>query len=121
MLNRELLCRYRVEIAGGFEDEYKKIILPKPNSSKIDAKIFELIDFISRSYNPTVFCGHKCIEKLKNSAGLYVIKIKIDCNIRIIFSLKKDGTIFLHLFEEKMGKRITEYSSAISTAKKRLQ
>lgn len=122
MLNHELLGSLKkVKTAAGFVEEYNRIVQYKPNRKNIDSKVLALLDFIIRDTDPSVFCRHKCIENLKDANDLFSMKIKTDCNIRILFSLEKDGTILLHSFEEKAGKKVTEYSSAIETAKGRLQ
>ncbi len=121
MLNHELLNDLKVRTVDEFEEEFDRIVQRKPNSSRIFSKVLELLDFISRDRNPDVFTKHKQIEKPKGTQGLYAIKIKVECNIRILFSLERDGTILLHTFEEIAGKRNTGYSPATSIAKERLK
>lgn len=123
MLNHELLSeltRLHVDTVAEFDEEYFGLIRQKPNRYSINKKVFELIHFICMSHNPSIFCRHKNIEKPTGSNGLYAIKIKNGCNIRILFSLEKNGTVLLHSFEEIGGKSATDYTSAIPTAEKRL-
>lgn len=120
MLNHELLGSLNVKTSDEFEEEYKRVVGCKPNSDKINKKVIELLYYIAMTKNHAEIYNHGCIEKLKTN-DLLSMKIKLQCNIRILFSLEKDGTILLHSFEEKAGKKVTEYSSAIETAKGRLQ
>jgi hypothetical protein len=115
-----LLGNLKVIAVDGFEEEYNKIVQSKPNCEKINKKLLLLLSFICMDNNPEVFCTHKQIEKLSGASGLYVIKIKVGCNIRVLFSLERDGTILLHSFQEKAGKSNTDYSSAIIIANNRL-
>lgn len=120
MLNFELLGSLNVKTSAEFEEEYKSIVGSKPNAAKIDRKVAELLHFIGTAKNPALICNHGCIEKLKTD-DLFSMKIKLRCNIRILFSLEKDGTILLHSFEEKAGKKVSEYGAAVKTAKDRLK
>ena len=120
MLNHELLGRFNVKTSDEFEEEYERIVGRKPNFDKINKKVIELLQYISMTKNPAEIYNHRCIEKLKTD-DLFSMKIKLQCNIRILFSLEKDGTILLHSFEEKAGKKNTEYGIAVKTANERLQ
>lgn len=120
LLNHELLSGLNVKCVEGFDEEYERIVQQKSNRERIDSKVVELLLFIHTVKLPSLFCEHGNIEKPKKTNGLYVIKIKIDCNIRILFSVEKDGTILLHTFEEKGGKDKTGYTHAIPIAEKRL-
>lgn len=58
-------------------------------------------------------------ESLKGHRNLYSMKIKLRMNIRILYSIDKNGTILLYGFYEKGGKRVTDYSNAIPIALER--
>lgn len=58
-------------------------------------------------------------ESLKGHRNLYSMKIKLRMNIRILYSIDKNGTILLYGFYEKGGKRATDYSNAIPIAQER--
>ena len=61
----------------------------------------------------------KLFESLKGHSNLYSMKIKLKLNIRILYSIDKNGTILLYGFYEKGGKRITDYINAIPIALER--
>jgi hypothetical protein len=61
----------------------------------------------------------KLFESLKGHSNLYSMKIKLKLNIRILYSIDKNGTILLYGFYEKGGKRITDYNNAIPIALER--
>lgn len=61
-------------------------------------------------------------EKLKYAPGLYSMRIRTSAkNIRIIYSIQRDGTILLCGFYERAGKRKTDYTTPIKTAQSRLK
>lgn len=66
--------------------------------------------------------GTNGIEKLSGAkcADLYSMRFKRP-NVRIIFSVCKDGTILLLAFFEKEGKSKTEYEAYIPIASHRLE
>lgn len=60
-------------------------------------------------------------EKLKNAENMYSMHIKGKTfNVRVLYSFLSNGTILLHGFDEKSGKKVTDYSKAIPIAEKRL-
>lgn len=59
-------------------------------------------------------------EKLMETTDLFSMHIEGKAfNVRIIYSFADDGTILLHGFYERQGKRATDYSSAVPTAQRR--
>ena len=61
-------------------------------------------------------CGLKWLEYLK-SCGLYSLHIDTKSkNFRLLFSVEKNGKIFLRLFDEKSGKKQTSYAKNIEIA-----
>lgn len=66
-------------------------------------------------------CGLKWLEYLK-SCGLYSLHIDTKSkNFRLLFSVEKDGKIFLRMFDEKSGKKQTSYAKNIEIALDRKQ
>ena len=66
-------------------------------------------------------CGLKWLEYLK-SCGLYSLHIDTKSkNFRLLFSVEKDGKIFLRMFDEKSGKKQTSYAKKIEIALDRKQ
>ena len=62
------------------------------------------------------------LEKLKNeSTNLWSMHFEGAYNLRILFSVTKDGTILLHTFYEKGDKIVTKYETHIPVAKVRLK
>lgn len=58
----------------------------------------------------------KWLELLKN-CGLYSLHIDTKSkNFRLLFSVEKNGKIFLRLFDEKSGKKSTSYAKNIQIA-----
>lgn len=120
LLNHELLSEHNIKCVEGFAEEYERIVRQKHNRKKIDSKVLELLLYVSSVKIPSTFCEHGNIEKPKKTNGLYSMKIKIGCNIRLLFSVEENGTILLHTFEEIGGKSKTDYTHAIPIAEKRL-
>lgn len=61
-------------------------------------------------------------EYLKESNNLYSMHIEgKGFNFRILYSFLPSGTILIHGFEEKSGKKVTSYEKAIPIASKRLK
>lgn len=61
-------------------------------------------------------------EKLKGCTDLYSMKLKgKTLNFRILYALNAHNEILLLAFDEKQGKRKTEYSNYTTTAKNRLK
>lgn len=61
-------------------------------------------------------CGVRWLELLK-SCGLYSLHIDTKSkNFRLLFSVEKNGKIFLRLFDEKSGKKQTSYAKNIEIA-----
>lgn len=59
-------------------------------------------------------------EKLKQAENMYSMHIKGKTfNVRILYSFLANGTILLHGFDEKSGKKVTNYSKAVPIAKKK--
>ncbi|WP_283608321.1 hypothetical protein [Faecalispora anaeroviscerum] len=68
--------------------------------------------------------GQNGLENLggNDCANMYSMHFESsNYNLRIIFSITDDGTLLLHTFYEKSGKKVTEYSSHLPVAQKRLQ
>jgi len=59
-------------------------------------------------------------EKLKNASGLYSMRIKLKKNIRIIYGYNGNELLLL-AFEERAGKRSSDYTNKIEIAKHRLE
>lgn len=61
-------------------------------------------------------------EKLTGSRGIYSMKLKSDqYNIRILYGYNNNSELFLLAFEEKSGKRTTDYSNQCPVAEQRLE
>lgn len=58
-------------------------------------------------------------ESLKEYSNLYSMKIKLQANIRILYSIDSNGTVLLYGFYERGGKRKTNYKNAIPIALER--
>ena len=66
-------------------------------------------------------CRVKWLELLKN-CGLYSLHIDTKTkNFRLLFSVEKNGKIFLRMFDEKSGKKQTSYEKNIKIALDRKQ
>lgn len=124
MTNHELFHLSNVTSIKEFRDEYTEIVQKKPNRKKIEVKVLALLNLLNSTKYISELCKTDNFEKLTDtSASLYAMKIKMgsSCNIRIIFSYERNGSILLLLFEEKAGKRKTDYSRAIPIAVERLK
>lgn len=67
-------------------------------------------------------CDPEHFESLKHTNGLFSMHVDTrEINYRVLYTFKADGTILLHGFEEKKGKKVSGYSKAISVAKGRLK
>lgn len=96
-----------VERSGGKKDFIKKFL---ENMQKLSC------------LTPEEATKTDTFEKLKgkDAHGLYRMKFKMPCNIRIIYTYGEDGTILLLAFFEKGGKRSTNYSDKLGPAQNRL-
>lgn len=67
--------------------------------------------------------GSRNFERLKHvDIEMYSMHIKFEKNIRILYTFNGDTIImFLCAFDERSGKRKTDYSGYIPTAKQRLK
>ena len=122
MTNHELFRIPNITPLQEFVDEYTEIVQKQPNRETIQKKLLILLNTLSSTKNISALCKSPNFEKLTGTTvSLYSMKIKTDCNIRIIFSCERDGSIILLMFEEKAGKRKTNYSRVIPIAEKRLK
>lgn len=122
LTNHELFQFPNITPLQECNDEYAEIVQKYSNREKIKKKLLILLDMLNSTKNIADLCKTANFEKLTGvSESLYALKIKTGCNIRIIFSYERDGSILLLMFEEKEGKRKTDYSEAIPIARKRLK
>mgnify|MGYP000918045015 FL=1 len=120
---RKLLCSFHIhpdcleEIIKGFKKK-------RGNDVKLLA-VFEAQFENLKKYGATavnVFSNDK-FEDLKYKKAENICSMHIDTsevNYRILYSCLEDGTVLLHGFFEKAGKRKTDYTDAIPKAQKRL-
>lgn len=116
-----LLESYNVSVSEEFFSEFLEIV----DSSGCKEQI--LRDFVRYLYMlsniaPGVLCqNNKHFEKLKGYPNLYSLRIITNlCNLRVIYSYNSDGKILLHSFEERSGKKASDYRGHIPIALKRL-
>lgn len=65
--------------------------------------------------------NRKMFEKLKEAKGLFSMRLKGEnFNFRIIYSFTESGAILIHGFEERAGKKKTDYSGALKIVKSRI-
>lgn len=66
-------------------------------------------------------CGLKWLEHLKKYGNMYSLHLNVKSkNYRLLFSKTPDGKLFLRMFYEKSGKKVTSYSNNIDVAFRRL-
>lgn len=122
LTNHELFQFPNITPLQECNDEYTEIVQKSPNRGTIKRKLLALLDLLNSTKSISDLCKTSSFEKLTGvSESLYALKIKTGCNIRIIFSYERDGSILLLMFEEKEGKRKTDYSEVIPIAIKRLK
>lgn len=82
----------------------------------IALKILKEYGINATKVNRTMF------EKLKDANDLFSMRLKSkDFNYRIIYSFTASGTVLIHGFEEKAGKRKTDYRGALKIVGKRIE
>ena len=123
--NHNIFDLQNIITVAGFQEEYSEIVGKLPNKDKVNKEVVRLLHLLStNSVHILSSTDSKHFEKLsgKNARNLYAMRIqKKDCNLRILFTYNKPDGILLLAFEEKSGKRITDYSLKIPEAQERLK
>ncbi len=101
-----------------FFKEFIELVDKSGEKHKILDKTLKLLFFMQEL--GLDMCKHPKIEHLKKEGNLYSLHINTsNHNLRVLFSVRGEGKIFLHTFFEKEGKNKTEYRSHIPIAIKR--
>lgn len=91
------------------------------NEKSFIAKLTTSLWFLSEYGKTAHLQPTKQFEKIKDVDNMYSMHICTkNYNVRILYSFLSDDKILLHGFDEKSGKRITDYSHALPVAKNRL-
>ena len=94
----------------------------KHHSVKFISVLLARLKTLKEYKQKAILCEPKNFESLKHTKSLYSMRVKTEnINYRILYSFQNDGTILLHGFEEKKGKKVTEYSKASKIANSRLK
>lgn len=95
--------------------ELDELINQSSYGNKIYSLLYTRIEQLSQ-FRTNVFTI-KEFEKLKNADGLCSMHLKVkDSNIRILFSMTRNGDYILHAFFKRGGKKATDYAKHISIA-----
>lgn len=90
------------------------------NSGKIDAfagKFFTALVNLSNYKETTHKVLYTNFEQLKQVDNMYSMHVKVkNCNARVLYSFLSDGTVLLHCFYERGGKKNTDYTKALKIA-----
>lgn len=114
----EIFKNNNIDFHYKFMDEFLEIINVANDREKIIKKFISMI-IIMNNLGP-LMCNHKEIESIKHHNVLYSLHITTrNSNLRILFFLYNNYKIFLHIFSEKQGKKVTEYWKHIPIAENR--
>ena len=87
--------------------------------SKLFATFISRLDFLQK-HGRLAHTLHKEFEQLNSE--IYSMHVVVpDLNLRILYSFLRNGEILLCAFEERQGKRRTDYSGQIPLAQRRKQ
>lgn len=106
----ELICDIQSDVFGsGLESSFFKIFLTR--LKQLDTFGYRAITEVRNKF-----------EKLTDAPGLYSMHIDLPgLNYRIIYTIDKQNNILLQGFNERSGKKATDYTKPISIAKRRLK
>lgn len=108
--------KYHPDLVNDFEELLNNTGLLQDFASKFFFNLLILSDKKEKTHN---YYSNN-FEKLKTEDDMYSMRIKLKgCNARILYSFLSDGTILLHCFYERGGKKNTDYTKAIKIAAKR--
>lgn len=95
------------------------IVSKSGNETNFIRKLGKRLDLL-KAYKDETHLKCNDFEILSYEDNLYSMHIRDKIfNIRILYSFEKDGTILLHSFNERSGKKATDYATAIPVAKQR--
>lgn len=116
----QLLAQF--EILDQFWEDIEYLFNKRRGDKKLitafETRLRQLADKRERA----ILLGRSAFELLKKSEGIYSMPVDTnEVNYRVLYSFEKGGTILIHGFFERGGKRKTNYSTAIPAAQKRLK
>lgn len=104
----EFFYNNQVIVHPAFLDEFEEIIKNSGDEKNLTRQLLQRIRMISEL--GTDFLRNHKLERLKACGNLYSMHLDTkNKNLRVLFSRLDDGTILLHTFEERQGKRKTGY------------
>ena len=110
-----------IEVSEEFLSEFLYIVNSSGSKEQILRDFVRYLTLLSKNPLQTLCSNNKHFEKLKGCPNLYSIRILASkCNLRVLFSCRSNGKILLHSFEERKGKKATDYRGHIPVALKRL-
>lgn len=110
-----------IEVSEEFLSEFLYIVNSSGSKEQILREFVRYLTLLSKNSLQTLCSENKHFEKLKGCKNLYAIRIIASkCNLRVLFSCRANGKILLHSFEERKGKKATDYRGHIPVALKRL-
>lgn len=98
------------------------IIGQSGNEKAFTAKLKSNLNFLNEFGIHAHIQSTNQFEKIKDYDNMYSMHIQNNTfNVRILYSFMSDGTILLHGFDEKSGKKTTDYTHAVPIAIARLR
>lgn len=99
-----------------------EIIKNSGNEKSFVAKLTTALLFLNKYGKTAHLQATNQFERLKGEDNMYSMHICTKSfNVRILYSFLSDDKILLHGFDEKSGKKITDYSHALPVAKRRFK
>lgn len=119
--NRQIFRIEGIIACEEFCEEYFRIVDPLVDHEKIHERVSSYLNQLVE-LDIQILLNTEHFEKLTDCPDVYSMKIKRKgCNLRILFSYARNGSILLHSFIEESGKRKTDYSSHTPIARRRLK
>jgi len=98
-----------------FFKEFNELVVGSGCEVQIIKQLMSRLGMIIKLKN--IDCGLKWLEKLKKHENLYSLHIDVaKTNYRLLFSKVSDKKLFLHVFYEKAGKRVSSYDGHVPIA-----
>lgn len=100
-----------------FLDDIADILNHSGRAEQFFKKFLTSLFYLNQHKENTHNVLSKNFEQLKEVENLYSMHINIpNYNVRVLYSFLPNGTILLHGFHERGGKKATDYTRAISIA-----
>ena len=119
-LKKELNERFKnIRFHDDLFSDINDIIKKSGNTASFLKKLMTNLNLLNEFKDMAPLKKSNIFESLKGSSNLYSMRIKMQANIRILYSIDSNGTILLYGFYERGGKQKTNYKNAIPIAQER--